>query len=73
MARIDAVIDVQDLVLSLGDPLESDGADAGFLNASRSSESSVRLIHDIEKLADPLLAGSLPAKARHDRHIRARR
>ncbi|KAL1722372.1 hypothetical protein EV715DRAFT_247584 [Schizophyllum commune] len=32
--------DVQDLVLSLGDPLESDGADAGFLNASRSSESS---------------------------------
>ena len=47
MARIDAVIDVQDLVLSLGDPLESDGADAGFLNASRSSESSVRLIHDI--------------------------
>ena len=47
VARTYATADVQDLVLSLGDPLESDGADAGFLNASRSSESSVRLIHDI--------------------------
>ena len=47
LARTHGVTDVQDLVLSLGDPLESDGADAGFLNASRSSESSVRLIHDI--------------------------
>ncbi|KAL1747651.1 hypothetical protein HDZ31DRAFT_60984 [Schizophyllum fasciatum] len=32
--------DVQDLVLSLGDPLESTGADAGFLNSSQSSDSN---------------------------------